>query len=59
MKLIIGVSVGMVGILIILEIIARKWIVKWRGSKRTSEKEITLSPVNSAVGSKCIQHPKI
>ena len=56
-KLIIGVSSSIIGILIIFGIIARKWIVRWRGSKRTSEKEVELSLVNSAAGLKSVQRP--
>ena len=56
-KLIIGVSSSIVSLLIILGIIARKWIAKWRGSKRTSEKRVELSLVNSAAGPKSVQRP--
>ena len=55
--MIIGVSSSIVVLLIILGIIARKWIVKWRGSKRTSEKGVELSLVNSAAGPKSVQCP--
>ena len=50
--MIIEVSSSIVGILIIFGMIARKRIVWWRGSKRTSEKEVELSFVNSAAGPK-------
>ena len=33
------------------------WIIKWKGSKRTSEKGVELSLVNSAAGPKSVQCP--
>ena len=57
MMLIIGVSVAVVSIIIILGVVAKRWIARKREGKRPTGAQISLSLLNGAVGTASPQRP--